>query len=93
MLKALLLNSLPVGKQEEMDATFRGNRAHDFAWILDQYYEHGGSLPPREVSKGLGALDEWSTELRYNPAQEVDAEANRFLESAWKVVLWASGSM
>lgn len=93
MLKALLLSRIPADEQEEMAATFRGNRAHDFDWILDQYYEQGGTRPPREINGCLGAMDEWSTELRYDPAQMIDAEAERFLESARKVVRWADGRM
>lgn len=93
MLKALILESLPAGRRPAKLRSFRTVKAHDLAWLMKQYLDQGGSRYPAEVARAFTLVREWSTEIRYDPRDLRQPEADRFVEAAETVVLWAKGRL
>lgn len=91
-LKAVLLARTPRAKHQKVKDTFRGQSGHNFDWLRAQLLARGVTLPV-EVSRNLGKVDWWSTDLRYQPSQ-IDADkAVAFLKAAEVVVQWAKRSL
>jgi hypothetical protein len=93
MLKALILETLSPQPRARMLLTFRGNRAHDFEWLREQYLLNGvsGRRFPANISRAFTLVNDWSTELRYEPKTIKPAEADRFLDAADEIIRWIDG--
>ena len=92
-LKALILAAVPRRRRAETGATFKGNRAHDFEWLVGQYRVAGGPPLPNAVVRDLRAVSTWSTAIRYSPAWLPDAQATAFLRAAENLLQWADGRL
>lgn len=93
ILKALILSVIPTAKVREMIRGFRGNRAHDFGWLRDQYLLNGGSRFPREMNANFIVVNNWSTDLRYIPRALRDDEAQEFMAAALVIIRWANARL
>ncbi len=64
MLKALLLSRIAkANARQETVASFRGARAHDYAWLRAEYLNRGGPAIPASAEKDFARvnLDDAST--------------------------------
>jgi HEPN domain-containing protein len=93
MLKALVLAVVPAGRRGELLADFRGSRAHNIEWLTALYRRHAGGAIPRDVTRHLSWVAEWSTDMRYATGVLAGAEAEAFLASVRAIVTWADGRM
>ncbi|CAN5774022.1 hypothetical protein BH23PLA1_BH23PLA1_28410 [soil metagenome] len=60
ILKSLILEILTPVARDEMLRSFRGNRAHDFQWLREQYLLNGGNRLPANVARALTLVSDWS---------------------------------
>lgn len=93
ILKALILNALPMVKQSEILRLFRGDRAHDFGWLRSLYLQQGGARFPPAVVRAFDLVSEWTTEIRYVPKHLKPAESERFIKAAGEIFYWADGRL
>jgi HEPN domain-containing protein len=93
ILKALILSVVPSSKTDSVLQTFRGNRAHDYQWLRDEYRLKGGAVPPREVNRCFTLVNRWSTDLRYSPGNLKERDAESFFKAAKVIMIWASGRL
>ena len=91
MLKALVLSVAPAGERDEVLASFRGARAHDYDWLKARYFERGGAPFPRAVAKAFSLVNTWTTELRYMAGALRRGDAESFLKAAQEIMAWADG--
>lgn len=89
VLKALILNSIPPRRQKEVEAEFRGQRAHRFEWLRHRYSEVGAPSLPKEINDALLYVSSWETSLRYKPGIGEPSDSSRFLSDVKKIVAWA----
>ncbi|MEM9941402.1 MAG: hypothetical protein AAF939_07395 [Planctomycetota bacterium] len=89
VLKALILNSTPTKDQEDVEAEFRGQRAHCFEWLRLRYYRTGAPQLPVDVSASLTFVSSWETSIRYKAGMGVPDDSARFLTDVQKIVEWA----
>ncbi len=88
-LKAVLLASVPSGEVREVTQRFRGNLGHDFEWLVSQIRRSHSVSVSSEFRRELTMVDHWTTDLRYDPREQIEGEARRFLTSAAILVQWA----
>jgi len=93
ILKALILSVVASSRTNFVLQTFRGNRAHDYQWLRDEYRLKGGGSPPREVNRCFTLVDRWSTDLRYSPANLKERDASSFFKAAKVILVWADGRL
>jgi hypothetical protein len=94
ILKALILASIAEpGKRKQVQGSFRGSRAHDFAWLRFLYLSHGGPSLPVDAAKQFARVNLWSTDLRYSPGTLRRNEAAAVLEAARGILNWADGRL
>jgi hypothetical protein len=91
VLKALILENLPAKPRLETLKGFRGQRAHSFDWLRDQYRQAGGPGFPKAINKHFLFVEEWSTELRYIAGVRSPQDTDRFLGAAHGIIEWADG--
>lgn len=91
MLKALLLESIPPTQADSMLSSFRGAKAHDFTWLRDLYQRRTNRSLTQEMNLHLNLVNDWSTDLRYNPTTIPEHEAKRFMASTQSIIRWANG--
>jgi hypothetical protein len=92
MLKVLVLSMIPLAGQAEFaKQTFLGSGGHDFEFLRTTYLERGGARFPAEIAKGFTLVSGWSTELRYDPSEIRDGEAQRFLVAVKGIMAWTKG--
>ncbi len=89
MLKALILNSIPESGQEEVEAEFRGQRAHEYEWLRYRYAQTSPPGIPAAISASLAFVSTWDTSLRYKPGLGEPRDASRFLEEVKLILDWA----
>src|SRR4051812_11082661 len=82
MLKALVLSIVPQGQEDDVLRTFRGNRAHEYEWLRAVYRIRSGAAFPGEINQCFARVDTWSTDLRYEPGNLRDREAESFIRTA-----------
>ncbi len=93
-LKALILSSVPKARREALVESFRGNRAHNFNWLIELYNENGGARRPLSITKDLAFVhDEWSVNLRYVAGEKPFREAERFILSTERILEWIEGRL
>lgn len=93
ILKALVLSCVPLKKQEEILRAFRGNQAHSYEWLREQYLTLGGTKLPAKTTQHFTLVNAWSTDLRYSPRDVRASEAEEFLASANSIIAWADGRL
>jgi hypothetical protein len=93
MLKALIMEGVPAGRQDAMLRDFRGNVAHDFGWLRRLYLTTGGKPFSREMTRNFTDVRYWSTELRYDPKVMKGTDPDSFLQSAEAIMKWADGRL
>lgn len=91
MLKALILESVPVASQKELMDQFRGVRGHNIAWLRDRCRTLVRISVPEPVIRHLARLAPWSTDLRYQGGTIERKIADDFMKSALTVINWVDG--
>ena len=89
-LKALLLNSIPVSRQQAVVGSFRGQLAHDFEWLKSELRGRGVEVPAAVVVH-LRRVNTWSTSLRYVAGRVKRHTVQSFLKAAEQVIGWTKG--
>jgi HEPN domain len=90
-LKAVLLAHTPPKDHRETKATFRGAVAHNFDWLRSQLRKRKVNVPV-DVSRQIGNVDWWSTDLRYRTGHLDREVAEDFLEAVAIVLAWVGRS-
>ncbi len=93
MLKALILSSVPGFDREEILASFKGSRAHDFNWLKGKYLEYAGMEVPREINRSLTLTKGWTTDLRYMASAFDDEDTGIFFTAVEDILAWADGRL
>lgn len=93
MLKSLILSSVPHKREDEILATFRGQVAHDFRWLMRLYQRHGGVAIPPRLASHFRRVRNWSTAMRYSPRTIEQRQAQDFLASVTEMINWADGRL
>jgi hypothetical protein len=93
ILKALVLSAAPQRRQYAIVKQFRGSKAHEFEWLKAKYYQGGGSLPPRDVTRAFAYVNRWHVSMRYNARTVRMREAQDFFAAAESILNWADGRM
>lgn len=93
ILKALILSQLPAAKRAEMVQQFRGGKAHDYDWLKGVYADVGGPNFPKAVVEAFVVVEDWGTELRYQPGVIDPDDAKSFLAAAETILDWADGRL
>jgi hypothetical protein len=92
MLKALNIETQPDNLQgsrlEELKKV-----GHNLTRLLELYLEEGGSRPPANVVRAFTLVNDWSSEIRYDPREIMPAEADRFLKAVDEVYQWVDGRL
>ena len=91
--KALLIMAVPHDKRGEVVASFRGTAAHDFNWLRIQYLTRGGVQFPPIITRHLGVVGGWSTDLRYDSRVIPSQNAAAFLAAATAILEWVDGRL
>ncbi len=89
MLKALILASIPQSDQPNVEAEFRGQRAHQYEWLRKRYAQSNSGGFPKDVSESLVFVSTWETSLRYTPGIGKLKDAERFLKEVDFILTWA----
>lgn len=92
-LKALILSQLPKDDRVDMVKQFRGGKAHDYDWLKAIYRDVGGPPLPSDTTAAFVVVEEWGTELRYNPGMISSEAAEAFLAAAGAILKWADGRL
>jgi hypothetical protein len=93
ILKALILSILASGPREAMLKDFRGNLAHNYDWLREQYLTRSGLRFPVAINREFLLVADWSTDLRYLSGNLSPIEANAFLHAAEAIIEWADGRL
>ncbi|MEX0718585.1 MAG: hypothetical protein WD066_18475 [Planctomycetaceae bacterium] len=93
ILKSLIIESTTARERGEVLRSFRGNRAHDFEWLREVYFEQGGARLTRDMIVAFNWASLWSTDLRYSPRPLVPEDAKSFLGAARSILVWADGRL
>lgn len=90
MLKVLVLTTVPVAQQAEFAKNeFRGSDGHDFEILRTRYLVRQGGGLPSEIVQLFTLVSDWSTDLRYDPRESKDDEADPFLTAVNGIITWA----
>jgi hypothetical protein len=89
MLKSLILDATPEQNHEEVEAEFRGQRAHQYEWLRDRYAQTNAPGLPSKVNESLVFVSTWETTLRYKPGMGNPRDADRFLTEVASILEWA----
>jgi HEPN domain-containing protein len=93
MLKALILSQAPSDEKENVLNTFRGSVAHKYDWLRFMYKEYGGAGLPKEILEAFRIVEDWGTDLRYQPGTIPADDAEEFLAAVRRVRTWADGRL
>ncbi len=93
LLKALILAQASRDERAAVLDSFRGAGAHNYDWLWFVYAEHGGARFPKEVTEAFLIIDNWGTDLRYNPGTIPPDDAERFLDAVRAIHRWANGRL
>jgi len=91
VLKALLLESCPKRKRQDMLDSFRTAKAHDFTWLRGRSFRAGGLILPQPVVRLFGVVDFWTTKIRYQATALSERKAESFLGATREIFEWAEG--
>jgi HEPN domain len=89
ILKALILDSLAAKPKAEILKEFRGQRAHNFDWLRNQYRNAGGPPFPRQITEAFLLVTDWSTDLRYMAGVRDPDDVAAFLSATEAIIKWA----
>ncbi len=93
MLKSLILSVVPLTQEDQILGMFRGARAHNYNWLIGQYWLRGGAPFPPSIVPHFNIVVRWSTDLRYSPRIIRTHEAKAFLTSVTDMIKWADGRL
>lgn len=93
IIKCLIVSAVPLRREHEVLASFRGNRAHDYYWLMDLYQQYGGAAIPNQLFPHFTRVERWSTNLRYSPQTIQQRPAKAFLDSVSQIIKWADGRL
>jgi HEPN domain-containing protein len=91
ILKALILSVATGKRRTAILASFRGQRAHSFDWLKEQYLKSKGPSFPRDTSRCFRIVSTWSTDMRYKTGRLDPEESVAFLQAAETIIRWADG--
>jgi hypothetical protein len=92
ILKALILSVVSPGQLTSVLSTFRGQRAHSYEWLREEYYNNKGARFPQEVNQHFTfATRYWSPVLRYQPGSLKLGDAEDFIAAVAAIIEWAKG--
>jgi len=82
IIKAFVLDKVPIQRSAEILQLFRGNQAHNYSWLLrlvrtETHLQHF----PQNISKAFRTVSEWNTSLRYVTTRTSDDDAQDFLSA------------
>jgi HEPN domain len=72
---------------------FRGQQAHRPEWLLSLYKQTVSIDIPANIISHLTRINTWSTNMRYQPGVVDKNDAERFIESVEKIMLWVKGRL
>jgi HEPN domain-containing protein len=90
-LKALLLSAVSASECIEVLDSFRGNDGHNLDSLKAKYLKRQPASFPKAILGHLTLINNWTTSLRYMPANESPNEARRFLASTEVILRWIEG--
>jgi HEPN domain-containing protein len=93
ILKSLLLSVVVPGRTVSVLQSFRGNRAHDYEWLREQYFDNQGPDFPRGINLHFTLVSDWSTNLRYIPRKMEVGDAEDFLAAAEAIIQFVIGRL
>jgi HEPN domain-containing protein len=93
ILKALILSALPAKARTQMLLSFRGQKAHDYEWLILKYRESKGAALPRDVERDFVRVNSWNTTLRYKPGTIRAKYAREFQNATESLVAWGEGRL
>ena len=93
ILKALILSTATGKRRAEILASYRGQRAHSFDWLKEQYLRNLGPSFPRDIARCFRTVSSWSTDMRYKTGRLDPEESSAFLQAAETIIRWAEGRM
>ena len=92
ILKALILSVVSPGQLASVLNNFRGQRAHSYEWLREEYYNNKGARFPREVNQHFTfAARYWPSNLRYQPGTLNLGDAEDFIAAVIAIIAWAEG--
>jgi HEPN domain-containing protein len=89
VLKALILVAFDAYEQPAKIDEFKGKLAHNLQWLREEYVRAGGARIPKPVQRAFQVLDDWNTDLRYNPDVNYSGDAAIFFRELGVVMEWA----
>jgi hypothetical protein len=89
ILKALILTRLTGKARRTVAESFRGSKAHDFAWLRHIYFKNHGDSLPADVASAFVLVATWSTNLRYHAGAIPRVDAEAFRKAAEAIFNWA----
>lgn len=92
LLKALILAQAG-SKKDEVLASFRGSGAHNYDWLRFMYSKYGGADFPKEIVEAFVIIEDWGTDLRYQPGTIPLNDAEEFLIAVRRIWAWADGRL
>lgn len=86
ILKALILAATPASQHTRVEAEFRGQRGHDYAWLRHRYNQTQAPSWPPAIRRSLMFVGTWAPALRYVPGLGNRRDAERFLAEAQHIL-------
>jgi len=93
ILKALVLAAVSSKDRPETLKSFRGGKAHEYEWLRGIYLMNSGARFLKNITHDFTFVNDWSTDLRYTPRTVRANDAEKFLNSASNIILWADGRL
>ena len=96
MLKALVLSVVPqsAGRRRAQDVSRKS--CHEYEWLRSCIVTRSGAAFPGGVNQCFALVDDWSTDMRYQPGKLRDREAESFMKTAGvilRVGRWEASEM
>ncbi len=91
ILKAFILTVTTGNRRAEMLASFRGQRAHSFDWLKEQYQNNMRTDFPRDIARCFRTVSTWTTDMRYRSGRLDLDESVAFLQASETIIRWADG--
>jgi len=92
MLKVMVLSTVSLVSQPAFAKEwFRGREGHDFEALRTIYIKRHGAGFPADIAKRFAMVSDWSTDLRYDPREAKDDEAEPFIAAVKDIIQWSEG--
>ena len=93
MLKAMVLSRTREKDHGKVVASFRGGKAHDFGWLINEYIVRKGPPVPLPISRLFSLVNAWTTSIRYKPGAMKKRDAVVFVRAAEDILSWGDGRL